>query len=91
MLSFLRQPATTDPQQPAPKDEGVPQPAKDAAKRKNRGDDESDARLANSLKPLPKDAFTEAHARHLLWRAGFGGTGDQISLLVRWGIDKAVD
>ena len=85
MLSFLTQPAAPDPKQPGPSVKAAPGP-KGAA----RGDDD-DSRLTNSLKPLPKDAFTEAHARHLLWRAGFGGTGDQISLLVRWGVEKSVD
>jgi uncharacterized protein (DUF1800 family) len=91
MLSFLNQPGSTDSKPSSAKDDGVPKQAKETLKRNEKSDDGSDARLANSLKPLPKDAFTEAHARHLLWRAGFGGTGDQISLLVRWGLEKSVD
>lgn len=50
-----------------------------------------DDRIASSLKPMSKEAFGEAQARHLLWRAGFGGTADQISLLVSWGPEKSVD
>jgi uncharacterized protein (DUF1800 family) len=50
-----------------------------------------DARLQASLRPLKKESFTEDHARHLLWRAGFGGSADQISLLVKWGPEKSVN
>ena len=50
-----------------------------------------EARLASSLKPLAKGAFTEAHARHLLWRTGFGGSAEQVALLAEWGLEKSVD
>jgi len=44
-----------------------------------------------SLKPLPASEFGYAQARHLLWRAGFGGTPMQIQTLVNWGPEKSVD
>lgn len=44
-----------------------------------------------SLKPLRADAFGHWEANHLLRRAGFGGTPDQVRLLVEWGLDKSVD
>lgn len=44
-----------------------------------------------TLRALRPKAFGEAEARHLLWRAGFGGTQKQIELLVQWGIEKSVD
>lgn len=34
-----------------------------------------------SIKPIDKSEWTPAHARHLLWRAGFGGTPVQIAHL----------
>jgi uncharacterized protein (DUF1800 family) len=45
----------------------------------------------SSMVALPKDRFGFEEARHLLWRAGFGGTPDQVQLLARWGLDRAVD
>jgi uncharacterized protein (DUF1800 family) len=35
--------------------------------------------------------FGYAEARHLLWRAGFGGTPEQIQTLASWGPEKSVD
>ncbi len=68
------------------------QPANPPDTQPNAGtEDLGDARLATSLRPVSKDAFGEAHARHLLWRAGFGGTAEQVALLVRWGPEKSVD
>ncbi len=43
------------------------------------------------LRPMREDGFGYSEARHLLWRAGFGGTPDQIRLLASWGVEKAVD
>lgn len=45
----------------------------------------------NSTSPINKKDFGFEEARHLLWRAGFGGTAEQVQLLVRWGPEKAVD
>lgn len=42
------------------------------------------------LKPLKADRFGYAEARHLLNRAGFGGTPDQIRTLVEWGLERSV-
>ncbi|MBX3357960.1 MAG: DUF1800 domain-containing protein [Phycisphaeraceae bacterium] len=47
--------------------------------------------LSDSLRPLPANRFGFDEARHLLWRAGFGGTPAQIQLLASWGPDKSVD
>lgn len=38
----------------------------------------------------PKD-FGMVQARHLLWRAGFGGNPEQVRTLVSWGPEKSVD
>ena len=46
--------------------------------------------VASSLQPIAKKAFGFAEARHLLWRAGFGGTPQQVQLLASWGPEKAV-
>ena len=45
----------------------------------------------NPLGPLPAEAFGPREARHLLLRAGFGGTEAQVDTMVRWGLDRAVD
>ncbi len=44
-----------------------------------------------SLKPLEPAAFDAAAARHLLNRAAFGGTPQEIAALAAMGLDKAVD
>ncbi|HZW10303.1 MAG TPA: DUF1800 domain-containing protein [Phycisphaerales bacterium] len=45
----------------------------------------------SALSPLRAESFGYAEARHLLWRAGFGGTPDQVQLLVEWGPERSVD
>ena len=40
---------------------------------------------------IQPNRFGFAEARHLLWRAGFGGTPEQIRVLSEWGPEKAVD
>jgi len=40
--------------------------------------------------PLPEKLWNRTLAAHLLNRAGFGGTPDQIDLMVAMGPDKAV-
>lgn len=47
--------------------------------------------LPAHLKPIKPDAFGFDQARHLLWRAGFGGTPAQVQTLASWGPEKAVD
>jgi uncharacterized protein (DUF1800 family) len=51
----------------------------------------TERRVTESLSPIRPAAFGYAQARHLLWRAGFGGTPEQIQTLVTWGPEKAVD
>ncbi|MFG0331604.1 MAG: DUF1800 family protein [Phycisphaerales bacterium] len=47
--------------------------------------------MANaSLRPLRESEFGYWQASHLLTRAGFGGTPDQIRLLADWGLEKSV-
>ncbi len=43
------------------------------------------------LKPIHPRRFGYEQARHLLLRAGFGGTPSQIQTLASWGPEKAVD
>lgn len=45
----------------------------------------------SSIKPIKKVDFGFDQARHLLWRAGFGGTSEQVLTLVGWGPAKSVD
>lgn len=47
--------------------------------------------LPKDLRPINADDFGYDQARHLLWRAGFGGTPLQIQTLASWGPEKAVD
>lgn len=47
--------------------------------------------IAPSLKPIKREAFGYAQARHLLWRAGFGGDETQINYLADLGPAAAVD
>lgn len=51
----------------------------------------SDEALTPSLQPLQPRDFGFDQARHLLWRAGFGGTSEQIKLLADWGPTRSVD
>jgi uncharacterized protein (DUF1800 family) len=51
----------------------------------------ADDAVARSLRQLDPKLFGYDQARHLLWRAGLGGTDAQISLLVDWGLKKSVD
>ncbi len=46
---------------------------------------------AGVLSPISRESFGYTQARHLLWRAGFGGTPDQIQLLVEWGPERSVE
>lgn len=48
-------------------------------------------RVNSSMGPIRREQFTFEAARHLLWRAGFGGTAQQIQTLVAWGPEKSVD
>jgi uncharacterized protein (DUF1800 family) len=44
-----------------------------------------------AMSPIKPADFGPAQARHLLWRAGFGGTSEQIRTLVEWGPERSVD
>ena len=45
----------------------------------------------NPLKPLPPGEFNYWHAHHLLARAGFGGTPEEVRLLASRGLENAVE
>lgn len=47
--------------------------------------------INSSLNAIKDAEFGPAQARHLLWRAGFGGTPKQINTLASWGAKKSVD
>lgn len=47
--------------------------------------------VSASTAPLAAKFFGFDEARHLLWRAGFGGTPEQINLLASWGLEKSVE
>ncbi|MDP6555782.1 MAG: DUF1800 domain-containing protein [Pirellulaceae bacterium] len=47
--------------------------------------------VQGGLKQLPDKDWSWANARHLLARAGFSGTSDQITELHQMGLEKAVD
>ena len=47
--------------------------------------------MKGGLKPLSADAWDYAKARHLLVRAGFGGTPQEVEKLHSMGLHKAVD
>ncbi|MBL8991106.1 MAG: DUF1800 domain-containing protein [Phycisphaerae bacterium] len=47
--------------------------------------------ITSNMSPLGPKQFGLEEARHLLWRAGFGGTPNQIQTLVSWGLEKSVD
>jgi len=46
---------------------------------------------ADSLEPLPAEEWDYAKARHLLSRAGFGGTPEEVERLHKMGLDQAVE
>ncbi len=52
---------------------------------------EAEATALGGLKPLPAGAWDFAKARHLLTRAGFGGTPDEVAKLHAMGLHLAVD
>lgn len=62
------------------------QPAEAASRTKSRRSE-----ITSSMSPIKAAAFGYPQARHLLWRAGFGGTPEQIQTLVSWGPEKSVD
>ncbi len=51
----------------------------------------SGAKVVGSMTPIAPEKFGFDQARHLLWRAGFGGTSRQIQTLASWGPQRAVE
>jgi uncharacterized protein (DUF1800 family) len=47
--------------------------------------------ISDSLSAVKPGEFGFEQARHLLWRAGFGGTPSQVQTLVSWGPEKSVE
>lgn len=54
-------------------------------------DPSSTRAIPDDLAPLPAERFGLPEARHLLWRAGFGGTSAQVRTLASWGLERAVE
>ncbi|MDQ7012696.1 MAG: DUF1800 domain-containing protein [Planctomycetota bacterium] len=52
---------------------------------------EAETTTSTALTPIRRESFGYDQARHLLLRAGFGGTPAQIQTLVEWGPERAVD
>jgi len=77
--------------QPEPQTTAQPEPATKPDAPELRPTPIDDGNLVASLKPLDAKRFGYAQARHLLWRAGFGGNEQQIQTLVSWGPAKSVD
>src|SRR4051794_40020952 len=89
--------------QPEPTQEAAPQsevtvapkatvsPSAPAAPRKPKNINDEDYTAASLSKQIDPKLFGYDQARHLLWRAGFGGTEAQIQTLVKWGPQKSVD
>ncbi|MFK7759531.1 MAG: DUF1800 family protein [Phycisphaerales bacterium] len=51
----------------------------------------SRTKITQSMSPIRDEQFGYQQARHLLARAGFGGTDEQIRTLAQWGPKKSVD
>lgn len=49
------------------------------------------AQLVGGLPPMPASAWTYEKARHLLWRAGFGGSPEEVERLHAMGLHAAVE
>src|SRR5947207_1513236 len=73
----------------APK--AAPTPSTPSALRKPKNINDEDYTVATLTRQIDPKLFGYDQARHLLWRAGFGGTEAQIQTLVKWGPQKSVD
>lgn len=51
----------------------------------------TDDRVTAGIRGISDEQFGYAQARHLLMRAGFGGTYEQIHTLARWGPERSVN
>lgn len=87
---FDFQQPTSPPRQSTSPDETVAGSQGEGSAKSAQNSD-SDDRLAASLAALKPGVFSEAHARHLLWRAGFGANAQQITLVAQWGVVAAVE
>lgn len=83
------QPEPQEPQSPVPPAPADAAPKKAAPKPRTILDE--DYTSANLNKQIDPKFFGYDQARHLLWRAGFGGTEAQIQTLVKWGPVKSVN
>lgn len=72
-------------------DDKLTQQAGNAAQDAGRDEKKRPTEMNASLGAISPKDFGTAQARHLLWRAGFGGTTEQIRTLVSWGPEKSVD
>jgi len=61
------------------------------ARAKGVGPRQPDNAVSNSLDPIRPDEFGIDEARHLINRAGFGGSPGQLRTLADWGPEKSVD
>jgi uncharacterized protein (DUF1800 family) len=85
------QPEPPSPEAPPQSDVTVaPKPAPPPPRKPKNVNDE-DYTVATLSKQIDPKLFGYDQARHLLWRAGFGGTEAQIQTLVKWGPRKSVD
>jgi uncharacterized protein (DUF1800 family) len=79
--------------QPEPNSETKPEaaPKQAPAPPMKKTINDEDYSVANLSRQIDPKLFGYDQARHLLWRAGFGGTEAQIQTLVKWGPVKSVD
>ncbi len=70
---------------------GDAQKLKDTLRRMSAETYAAAVRLQGGLDPLPPEQWDESKARHLLVRAGFGGTPEETRKLCAQGLHKAVD
>lgn len=89
----MRQPETPPPEPPEPDASpdtppSEPEPAQDGFEPVPPPDD---AQLERTLRPIRRADFGYDQARHLLWRAGFGGNERQVRYLADIGPEKSVD
>ncbi|MFN7021919.1 MAG: DUF1800 family protein [Phycisphaerales bacterium] len=85
----LPQPEQSSSQPEAPPRAEIPTPA--SPKKPSMPRRDQPRPISSSLAPLKAENWGYDQARHLLWRAGFGGSPAQIRTLVSWGPKKAVD
>jgi uncharacterized protein (DUF1800 family) len=87
---FARQSAATPPAPAAPSPPATPASDDPGAATPKRGTARPKP-ISNSMTSIRAKDFGFEQARHLLWRAGFGGTPQQIQTLAQWGPERSVD